>query len=355
MAIMSFEAWDHCVQEHGVDPDHGPSDYGDVTAEYGRLREDVGMVEFSGRTKIEMTGSDRVRFLHNLCTNDIQSLQVGYGCEAFVTSIQARIVGHVLVFATKDSLVINTVPAQYEKLSAHLDHFRIIDDIQFHDRTQEWNEVLLSGPRAQAVLRELSYWPEDWSEPSLLEHQEIQIGTVNGWLRKVEFTGCDDYLLSSPERRPLVESLLKAGVNPVGTDAFEALRLEAGYALYGPDISEANFPQEIGRDGSTISFSKGCYLGQETVARLDAYGHVNKHLVSLTIDGEVCPEMSAPLFREDKEVGRLTSVAYSPEKGIVALGYVSRGNHEQNTKIRVGSLESEVCTATVMAPPSLSE
>ena len=355
MAIMSFEAWDHCVQEHGVDPDHGPSDYGDVTAEYGRLREDVGMVEFSGRTKIEMTGSDRVRFLHNLCTNDIQSLQVGHGCEAFVTSIQARIMGHVLVFATKDSLVINTVPAQYEKLSAHLDHFRIIDDIQFHDRTRDWNEVLLSGPRAQAVLRELSYWPEEWSEPSLLEHQEIQIGTVNGWLRKVEFTGCDDYLLSSPERRPLVESLLKAGVNPVGTDAFEALRLEAGYALYGPDISEENFPQEIGRDESTISFSKGCYLGQETVARLDAYGHVNKHLVPLSIDGDARPEMSTPLFREDKEVGLLTSVAYSPEKGMVALGYVSRGNNEQNTRLRVGSLKSEVCTATVTGPSSLSE
>ena len=127
MTITSFEAWDHYVQENGANPDHGPSDYGDITAEYSRLREDVGIVEFSGRTKIEMTGSDRVRFLHNLCTNDIQSLQVGYGCEAFVTSIQARIVGHVLVFATKDSLVINTVPAQYEKLSAHLDHFRIID------------------------------------------------------------------------------------------------------------------------------------------------------------------------------------------------------------------------------------
>ena len=113
--------------------------------QYFALSEGAGFVDFSDRTQLEFTGADRAKFLHNLCTNAMQNLPIGTGCEAFVLNVKGHIVGHVSIFAGPHSLVVETVPGQNEKLMAHFDRYLIREDVQIFDRSQEWAEVLLSG------------------------------------------------------------------------------------------------------------------------------------------------------------------------------------------------------------------
>src|ERR1700761_8211360 len=120
----------------------------DYEAEYTALTDGAGIVDFSNRTQIELTGADRAKFLHNLCTNTVRDLPVGKGCEAFLLNVKGHIVSHVFVFICPNSIVLETVPDQAERLIAHLDRYLIREDVQLADRSQEWSEIYLAGPQA---------------------------------------------------------------------------------------------------------------------------------------------------------------------------------------------------------------
>lgn len=321
--------------------------FGDATAEYRALIEGVGLVDLSGRTQIELTGEDRASFLHNLSTNEIRKLAVGRGCEAFLCNAQGHTLAHAFVFCLPDSLVLDTVPSQGERLLAHLDRYLIREKVELHDRSGEWGELLLAGPEAQRVLQALGIQTIP-SERLSGGEVELDGRTVSLW-RVVDFIGPAGVLLTcrQDDLAPLWERLRDAGARPCGQQAAEAARIEAGFPEYGVDINDRNLPQEVARDSLAISFVKGCYIGQETVARIDALGHVNKTLVGVRFAGSDLPPRDTRLSADGNEVGKVTSAAFSPRLDApLALAYVRRGHNAPGTR-----LDSPLGEAEVVALP----
>lgn len=319
--------------------------FGDARAEYDALVDGVALVDVSDRTQVELTGSDRITFLHNLCTNEIRKLEAGAGCEAFVCDVQGKILHYVYVFARPESLVLETVPARAESLIAHLDRYQIREDVEFHDRSGQWGELLLAGPESTGLLTRLSSsaLPEE-----RLENRDVEIAGQAVSCRRVDWVGPVGFLLSHARQNaaPLWRELVDAGARPCGCEAMDAARIESCTPLFGQDVTDSNLPQEVGRDRQAISFTKGCYLGQETVARIDALGHVNRVLVGLLFDGGEVPPPGMELSDDGKTVGQITSAAFSYRHDApFALAYVRR------EKIGNGTvLQSAVGTAKVMTP-----
>lgn len=321
--------------------------------QYEAAREQVALFDLSHRTKIELTGADRVAFLHNLCTNEVKALEPGGGCEAFLTSVQAKIVGHVFIFAGAQSLVVDTVPDQAEALIAHLDRYLIREDVTLSDRTGDWGELLLCGPRAAGLLEKLGATVPG----EALAHAKSTVEGKKCFVRRHDLAGDPSYAIvaAREDAESVRNALVRGGAVPAGMRTFETLRIEAGMPLYGIDVTDANLPQEVGRDAQAISFTKGCYIGQETVARIDSYGHVNRKLVGLKIAGEGVPEPGSKLHGNEKKVGQITSAVFSPKlEAVIALGCVSRGSEGAGTGLEVRS-DDAAQTAEVVDLPFREE
>lgn len=283
------------------------------------------VIDLPGRTQLELTGQDRASFLHNFCTNHIKGLAVGQGCEAFITSIKGRILGHVLVFAGPERLLVETVPGQGADLVAHLDKYIITEDVQLADKSGEWGQLYLSGAQSETVLQvALSLT----SLPSGRNPAQINVG--DGVLRKFSFGSAPGWSLVGPRAWVAqCRSLLLASGATTGTEQqFEQLRIEAGFPHYGVDLSEANLAQEANRTARAISFQKGCYLGQEPIARIDALGHVNRALCGVITTGPASIPAGAEVFTAadaTEPAGQLTSAAVWPITGqTVGLGMLRR-------------------------------
>lgn len=297
--------------------------------EYEALTGGAGLVDLGPRTLIELSGADRASFLHNFCTNDIRKLAPGESCEAFITSVQGKVLAHVQVFAGAESLLVETVGGWNEKLMAHLDRYLIREQVQLVDRSQEWGELLLAGANAKAALDSVRAQSFDVRRVEIVQPQ------------------CHALILPREQLAGVATSLAAAGVVPCGEAALEMARLEAGFPWYGRDITDENLAPEVGRDKQAISYVKGCYLGQETIARIDALGHVNRLLVGVAFDAAEIPPAATELLAGDKVVGQVTSAAYSPRLGKpLALAYVRRGHNEPPSL-----LQSSVGSATVVQLP----
>lgn len=288
----------------------------ELLAQHAALTTGLGCADVSGRTLLEIRGSDRVTFLHAFCTNNIKSLQPGQGCEAFITSPQGKTLGHVVVWSDADRLLLETSPGQARPLIAHFDKYVISEDVQFVDRTAEWAELLIAGPQAPEVIAGLTI-------PA----------------RRSPLLGPNCYAIVAPRAElPALPSAVHCAA-----EAVETARIEAGFPVFGRDITEDNLPQEVGRDAQAISFTKGCYLGQETVARIDALGHVNRKLVGLKFAAPEPASVGTPLLAAEKEVGRVTSAAWSPRLNTpLALGYVKTLHSKPGTQLASPAGAAEV-------------
>lgn len=319
----------------------------DFEREYQALTCGGGMVDFAGRTQIEIRGADRQSYLHNLCTNDVRKLQPREGCEGFITSVQGKVLGHVYVFCGAESLIVETVPGQAATLAAHFEKYHIRERVEF----LVLQDVAASSDQSAAAAVGLTEWLvagadglkrlEAMLETPLpsgrLAHREVTWRGMSLALRRVDVLSDDCLLVSLPSdaRDEFGQTLADAGFISCGCQAFAAARIERGTPLYGIDISDKNLPQEIDRNDRAISFTKGCYLGQETVARIDALGHVNQTLCGVRLEGSTVPTAGLELFRGDKPVGRLTSAAFSPQFGRpLALAYVRRGHNAPGTELQ---------------------
>ena len=305
----------------------------DWIGQYEALTAHAGLVDLGHRSQIELTGADRSTFLHNLCTQEIRKLPAGAGCEAFLTTVQGKTLAHVFVFAGPESLVLETVAGEAEKILKHLDHYLVSEQVTLTDRSDQWSELYLAGAQSERVLGDLT---DTRLGEARLAHAAATLGGRPVWLRRADLAGPVGFLISA--RNEDVEAvraaLCEAGAVSCGAEAFEAARIEWGFPLFGPDISDKNFPQEVARDALAISFVKGCYLGQETVARIDALGHVNKTLAGLRFLDATIPPGGLELRAADQAVGQVTSAAYSPRLGApLALGYVRRGSNTPGNRV----------------------
>ncbi|MBP87637.1 MAG: folate-binding protein [Planctomycetaceae bacterium] len=307
------------------------------------LRDGAGYCDFSSRTQIEILGADRAKVLHGLCTNDINRLNSGEGCEAFLTNIQGRTIGFVYVFCLDKSLVLETVPGHSDHLIASIDRYVIREDVALSDRSAEWGELLLSGEQSASLLGSLA----DFELPS------ESLGTCQGLVagietevRRVSYCAPTAFFLrcQANEAQQLAEALESADAAACSPEAVDIGRIEMGTPLFGQDITDENLPQEVNRDSQAISFTKGCYLGQETVARIDALGHVNRKLVQLRFAGEQVPAPGSPIELDGKRLATITSSCISERLGRpLALAYVRRGQERPGNV-----LASEYGDATVV-------
>lgn len=324
--------------------------FGDPAGEYRAARSDAVVFDLSDRSQIEITGRDRAKFLHNFCTNNINALQPGQGCEAFVTNVKGRVLGHVFVFADDESLWIETVAGGGEPLIAHLDRYRISEDVDFHNRTGEIGELLVTGPGSARVLEKLG---TPAASLGLYAHLRAVIAEIAVSIRHVDWLGVPGFLISASRDRlaDVWRAFCEAAVDPAGSEAFHALRIEAGFPLYGTDISKDNLAQEVARTKRAISFTKGCYLGQEPIARIDALGHVNRELRALRLDAR--PAGGAAVHAGGQEVGAVTSSAVSPtDSGPLALAYLKTKHAAPGTQLTV-DCDGRQVPASVFWPADL--
>ena len=325
---MNDDAWEH-----------------DSLDERRVLAERFAMADLSAWSRVGLFGEDRRAFLHNLCTNDIKKLEDGHGREAMLCDAKGRVLFHVLIFARREALALWTIPGAARRLAAHLDRYLIRERVQVRDHTEETSEWLVAGPKAEATLVELTGQPPPSED---LASAPITIEGREAWISRVETAFRRGFLVdvARSDGDWLRSRLVAFGAERVGELAVESARLEAGFPRYGVDIGEKNLPQEVGRDRLAINFNKGCYLGQETVARLDALGHVNKLLVRLRFDDSAAPPSGTELRSHGARVGEVTSAAPSLDvSGAVGLGYVAHGRHTPGTRLESDVGECEIVAA----------
>lgn len=323
-----------------------PWHYGSPEEEYRALTQRAGLVDLGPWTQLELTGADRAALLHNLCTNDIRNLACGRGCEAFFCSAQGRVLAHVWIYAGHESHLVETVPRQGPHLLQHLDRYLFREQVVLHDRTAAWSALLLAGPQAADVLQAAG---ADDVPREPLAHAACRIRGLRAWVRRVQWLAVPGWAISCPTeaKQALTAALLGADALRCGMQALDVARIEAGTPWYGCDITDKNLPQEVARDARAIHFRKGCYVGQETVARIDALGHVNQTLVGVRWTGRATPGAPSELRAEGKMVGRVTSATYSFRLGSpVGLAYVRRGYNQAGQ-----ALESDAGPAVVQSLP----
>src|SRR3954451_15501964 len=285
--------------------------YGAVADEVRAVREGCGLVDRSWTGRLELLGADRHRFLNAYVTCDVKGLAPGHGAYGFFTNPKGGILSDVAVLAHEDRLWLQLPAGQEGPISAHLRKYILADRVEVR-QLEDMLPITLLGPRAAEVLACPLPEAGDW------RHLRAKVHGTEVALQRTGRLGAEAWTLwvSASIAGPLMEHLLEIpGVIPVGFEALEVLRAEAGIARFGRDFGPENFPQETGAEDESVSYTKGCYLGQEVVARIHYRGGVQKTLRGLDFGTGPAPEPGTPLLFEDREVGKATTVVDS-----VALG-----------------------------------
>lgn len=304
--------------------------------DYDSLTHGAGLADGAPRGRFAVTGRDRAAFLHRFCTNHITGLAPGQSCEAFFCNAQGKIVGFADIFCLPESFVVETAAGQAERSIAHLDRYVLRDDAQFVPRQDDWSELIVVGPQSRERLAALFGEPLDGCAWRTWQGRRVLAAPVARY-------GVAGFLLFADraDMPPLHAALVELGLRPVSAVALDMVRREAGAPDFGRDITEANLPQEVDRNAQAIHFSKGCYLGQETVARIDALGHVNRQLVGVLTATE--PAAQAELSRGGKVVGYVTSTGWSPRWGaFLSLAYVRREHSAADTELQTAGVSARV-------------
>jgi folate-binding protein YgfZ len=320
-----------------------PAHFGKVAAEYDAARQHAAVFDVSHNGKVEARGVDARSFLHNLCTNDVKKLKPGEGCEAFLTTHKAKVVAPVLIYhlPTPDqpeTFWLDTGPGLGPKVVQYLDRFLISEQVELTDHTTDFAQFHLAGPDAATVLSAAGIPIAGPSAPRALRLQDT--------------LGLPGYDVFCPvgQAEQVWRALTSADALPAGGQVYELLRVEAGTPRYGAEMDEDRFVVEIGRGEQAISYTKGCYLGQEPIVMARDRGHVNRWLRGLKLACKDSIPRGARLFRGADEVGRVTSAVDSPRLGPIALAYLRRGSHEPGTAVEVET-ETGRCSAEVASLP----
>ncbi len=309
--------------------------FGDPAAEYTALRARAGVVDWAWWSRLHVTGTDRTAFLQGMLSNEITKLAAGKGCPALVLSEQGKAVADVMVLVGDEEIVLAGNTASLVAGRAALERFIVADDVEIVADDDAAHVFAVLGPEATQVVERLGLQPP--LAPYDHVHAELAEAAVH--LVRVPAPGAGGFVLHVPVAAAATvwTALVDAGAAaPVGYEAFEVLRIESGLPWHGRDVSADTLALEAPYEAA-ISFRKGCYLGQEVMERVTARGHVNRKLVGLTLAGNVVPPSAARVFAGDRDVGWVTSVAWSWRLGQgIALAYVRREHFEPGTTLVVG-------------------
>jgi glycine cleavage system T protein len=334
-----------------------PAQFGNSTTEYAAVRSAVGFIDLSHRGLLQLTGADRVSFLQGMVSNDVKALKPGEGQYASVLNQQGKVLGDARVLCSENSLYLGLWEVIKDKIVEHLNRYLVADEVEIADRTDEYPVISLQGPHAEPCLRRLVDHAD--LPGRLAEHRMVNIDGAQVCVVRASSTGETGYDLIIPRShfKNIAQQLTAEGKQFsgawVGEEAHNILRVEAGIPLYGVDFTEDNLLLEVGLDHA-VSFTKGCYLGQEVVERIRSRGHVNKKLVGLILEGEEPASRGDDIF-SGKPVGTITSSVHSPALGKpVALGYVQKDYWTPDTRLCVNhngaSIDTKVTTLPFVRP-----
>lgn len=332
--------------------------YGDAGAEHAALFASAGLIDLSFRSRLWLTGADRLRFLNGQVTNNVKDLAPGQGCYAALVTAKGRLESDLNVICLEGGLLLDFEPGLSARVAARLEKYIIADDVQVADVAPHYGLLAVQGPRGADVVQA--------ALPGLVP-PEKPLGSV----RLVHPSWGEVYCVSHPRGvqpaydlyvpttslTTAVEGLL-AAVQAVsgrltGWEAWELARLEAGIPRFGADMDETNLAPEAGLEARAINYSKGCYIGQEVIARIRTYGQVARALRGLRLadDATITPRAGDKLFAGDKEVGHLTSVGRSLRLGgWLALGYVRKEHNQAGTELTVRAPGGEASVRIVDLP-----
>jgi glycine cleavage system T protein len=335
-----------------------PAQFSNSAAEYAAVRSGVGFIDLSHRGLLQLTGADRVSFLQGMVSNDVKALKPGEGQYATILNQQGKVLGDTRVLCSENSFYLDLWEIIKDKIAGHLNRYLVADEVEIADRTDEYGIISLQGPQAEACLRRLVGQNE--LPGRLAEHRMVNIDGAQVCVVRASYTGETgfDLIIPTPHFKNIAQQLTETGNQLsgawVGEEAHNILRVEAGIPLYGIDFTEDSLLLEVGLDHA-VSFSKGCYLGQEVVERIRSRGHVNKKLVGLVLEARESASPGDVLFA-DKPVGTITSSVHSPALGKpVALGYVHKDYWSPDTRLSLKqdgvSLDAKVTTLPFVHPP----
>ncbi len=323
-------------------------DYGDASAEHRALTGACGWLDLSFRNRLVLLGADRQKLLNGQVTNNIKDLQPGTGCYAAMVNAKAKMVADLHVHALADELLLDLEPGTGAPITERLNKFIVADDVQIVDAAPHYGLLSLQGPRALRAIEALGLFPTVPSEAyRSVKVDDPTLGTLYLMnLPRLGSKGFDVYVPTA-SLGAVADKMLAAardqGGRAAGWSALEVARIEAGIPRYGQDMDDTILPPEAGLADRAISYTKGCYSGQEVIARIRTYGQVSKALRGLVLSGVTgdLPTARTKLFKDGKDVGFLTSIARSPLRGeVIALGYVRRECNAPGVKLQVGSAES---------------
>ena len=276
--------------------------FGQPVAEAAALAEGAVIAPIDSLVRFTATGSDRAKFLHNFCTNNINDLPRGHSCEAFFGNVQARVLGHGYLVSDTDHHELWMLPGDEEAMFKHLNKYIITEDVVI-EASPKTTVLMLAGPETPSILTtvfETAFEPDRSVEPA---------GTR---LLMATWNDLPTVFISCPvdEVSTIWKKISEAGATPTGMQIVERHRIQEGFPRAGVDLDDSNLIPEADRDKKAISYTKGCYLGQEPIARIDAMGHVNKKLMRLTLTeaGQVEKDETFPTVTSLSEIGGLPTV-----------------------------------------------
>ena len=281
---------------------------------YAALRRGAAWLDLAARGRIVVRGRDRARLLHNVTTNEVGKMAPGDGCYAFLLSPQGRIQADLLLFCFEDRFMMDVEPELREKAVQHIRRYIIADQVELEDISPQTGEIGLEGPGAAAALAALGA-PAPEADYSHLSWEDATIA-------RASITGQPGFRIFCPAAAAgdFIRKLEAAGAKPATAEDARVVRVENGKPRFGEDIRDTTLPQET-QQMHAVSFTKGCYLGQEIVERIRARGHVNRKLERIELEGDGPPPAGTVIEVAGKQA-EITSSAYSPDLGrVVALAY----------------------------------
>jgi folate-binding protein YgfZ len=282
--------------------------------QYRAATEEVALLDRSQRGKLALSGEDAVAFLDSLLSNDIAAIAAGSGADATLLTHKGRMLAEVRVLRSQEELELDTERAGLQALFDALNNFKIGYRAQLHKRTLQRGLLSLIGPGTDALL--------GTQAPPATEHDHIAAEFAGRPVRLIRTALGVDVLCASEDTEAVAAVLVEAGALTIEEPAAETVRIEHGRPRFGVEIGEDTMPQEAGIHQRAVSYSKGCYVGQETVARLYWKGKPNRHLRGLRLDGPAAP--GTVLTLSGKDVGNVGSFAHSPRLGPIALAMLRR-------------------------------
>lgn len=333
-------------------------DYGHWLAEHAALRQSAGVIDLSFRSRLVLTGADRVRLLNGQVTNNVKDLAVGAGCYAALVTNKGKMFSDLNIYILPEEILLDFEPGLGAAITERFDKFIIADDVQVIDAAPHYGLLSVQGPRAWNVIEllrlEFPFPAKPFYSSSV---KDATLGEI--YCMNQPRTGTNGFDLFAPTNSlaALADKLFggacEIGGAACGWRALETARIESGIPRFGAEMDETNLPPEVGIDARAVSYTKGCYIGQEVIARIRTYGQVAKALRGLQFPDSApeLPRKGDKLFRGEKEVGYVCSAIHSPTRNDnIGFGYVRREHNALGTELQARTASGDVRATIVDAP-----